>query len=324
MYNEYKILKIDDSRGHGGVTIVEAELKVKMSLWEYLTKPSEIFYFELLFQGIIYQEAKDAYNSGNSWKVDLGCFTKMTRTYGREVYFEIAIYDELEGSSKSLKLSPESDYFDDETLNIIRSMRNKSIRSYFDPNEDLRVFRLTDEILLRPFDMRFIELDVNSLGTMAHDSETKKYIPAFMGTNVQDNIRMYLVNTFLTTEAGIAFAYVIRHNIDLCGIIKVTSPEHNIETNKFPYWMIDYMMIPKYRNQKIMKSSLPLILDFVHKTIGVDVIYGMVDPENEISIHLLNLNGFFEDKCKQIAPNPVTGNTPIAMKCEFDENKRTH
>lgn len=320
MYNEYKIKKIDDSRGHGGVTIVEAELIVKRSFGEYLKyliKPSESIFFELLYHGIIYQEARDAYNSGVSWKVDLDSFTKKTGSYGRNVYFEVAIYDELDGMSKSLKLRPDADYFDDETHNKIRSMRNIKKHSYFDPDEDLRVFRLPNELLLRPFDMRFIELDVISLGTMAHDSETKKYIPAFTGNNVQDNIRAYLVNTFLTTEAGIAFAYVIRHNIDLCGLIKVTSPDHNIETNKFPYWMIDYMMIPKYRNRKIMKSSLPIILDFVHNSIGTNEIYAMVDSDNEISIHLLRVNGFIEDKGIKIAPNPGTGNVPLAMKLTF-------
>lgn len=309
MYNEYKIKKIDESRGDGGVVIVEAV--VKRTIWEYLTKPSERLYFELMPRGIVHQDVRDAYNSGNSWKVNMDCFS-LRKNNGREVFREDAIYDELEGCSKSLRLRPDSDYFDDETLENARSMRK--LHAYFDPDKDLRVFRLPDQMLLRPFDMRFIELDVISLSTMAFDSETKKFIPAFTGTNAKDNIRMYLVNSFLTTEAGIAFTYVIRDNIDLCGLIKVTSPNHNMETNKFPYWMIDYMMIPKYRNKKIMKSALPLVLNFVHNSIGIDTIYAMVDSANEKSTHLLKINGFVEDKSKQIAINPATGNIPIAMK----------
>ena len=63
-----------------------------------------------------------------------------------------------------------------------------------------------------------------------------------------------------------------------------------------------------------MKSALPLILNFVHNNIGIDTIYAMVDSANEKSIHLLKINGFVEDKSKHIAPNPATGNIPIAMK----------
>lgn len=102
---------------------------------------------------------------------------------------------------------------------------------------------------------------------------------------------------------GIAFAYIIRYNAGICGLIKVTSPTHNKVTNNFNHWLIDYVLIPPMRGHKIMKSALPIVFDIMKNRLGIsEPIYAMVSPDNEVSRHLLSLNKFVED---------TTSNSPI-------------
>ena len=115
---------------------------------------------------------------------------------------------------------------------------------------------------------------------------------------------------------GIAFAYVIRLNAGMCGLIKVTSPVHNKETNNFEHWLIDYIMIPPFRNHKIMKSALPIVLDIMKSRLSVEEVYAMVLPSNKTSIHLLELNSFVVDEkeSKQMAKDMHSGEMPLCYK----------
>lgn len=189
------------------------------------------------------------------------------------------------------------------------------VEACFDP-ASLPFVKMTDQFSLKILDETYLEHDARTLSLLMFDKETGKYMPQFYGMYAKDNIEAYLTNTLVTTSMGIAFAYVIRLNAGMCGLIKVTSPVHNKETNNFEHWLIDYITIPPFRNHKIMKSALPIVLDIMKRILGTNEVYAMVLPSNGTSIHLLELNVFSvdKDKSKQMAIDPHSGEKPLCYK----------
>lgn len=188
-------------------------------------------------------------------------------------------------------------------------------KACFNP-ASLPFVKMTEQLSLKVLDDTYLELDARTLTLLMFDEDTGKYMPNFYGMNAKDNIEAYLANTLVTTSMGIAFAYVIRYNAGMCGLIKVTSPVHNKETNSFEHWLIDYITIPPFRNHKIMKSALPIVFDIMKKRLGIKEVYAMVLPSNLTSIHLLELNNFAVDKVKsqQMAVDKHSDEMPLCYK----------
>ena len=163
---------------------------------------------------------------------------------------------------------------------------------------------MTEQFSMCPINENTLENDADTLATLLmFDKDTKEFMPDFTGFNAKENIKAYFINSFMTQNMGIAFAYIIRYNAGICGLIKVTSPTHNKVTNNFNHWLIDYVLIPPFRGHKIMKSALPIVFDIMKNRLGIsEPIYAMVCPGNNVSIHLLKLNNFVED---------TTSNSPI-------------
>lgn len=183
----------------------------------------------------------------------------------------------------------------------------------FNP-QDLPIIQMTDpvtlslfteetfggELKMMPITENTIEVDSVKLASLLiFDEETKKYMPDFTGSNAKNNIFEFLYNSFITQSFGLSFTYIIRMNDDICGLIKVTSPSHNIVTNNFDNWLIDYIVTPPYRGRKIMMSALPDIFKILEDRLGItDSIYAMVMPDNEASIHILESNRFVKVNSK--------------------------
>lgn len=189
------------------------------------------------------------------------------------------------------------------------------VEACFNPTS-LPFVRMTEQFSLKVLDDTYLEHDARTLTLLMFDEDTRKYMPQFYGMHAKDNIEAYLSNTLITTSMGIAFAYVIRFHAGMCGLIKVTSPVHNKETNNFEHWLIDYITIPPFRNHKIMKSAIPIVLDIMKKKLGIEEVYAMVLPSNLTSIHLLELNNFTVDKVKsqQMAVDKHSDEMPLCYK----------
>lgn len=189
------------------------------------------------------------------------------------------------------------------------------VEACFNPTS-LPIVRMTEQFSLKVLDETYLEHDARTLTLLMFDENTGKYMPQFYGIHAKDNIEAYLTNTLITTSMGIAFAYVIRLHAGMCGLIKVTSPVHNKETNNFEHWLIDYITIPPFRNHKIMKSAIPIVLDTMKRRLGVKEVFAMVLPSNHASMHLLDINDFFVDEVesKQMAVDQHTGEKPLCYK----------
>lgn len=335
MYRQFIIKSLQEEKMSLGdksawINTILIEAEVKRSFIEKFTKKAEIFLFSVINNSEAHNRVKKAYMSNSSWEIDMDDFSKWS-IKNRFVYLNKEIIEEKNKYIKKKQEEREAAKAAEEkrkkaveaTTNEIKAKSEENqengLHRYFTAIKDLIVFNFKNsDVSLRPYDMSFIQNDIHILNIMlSFDPEIKKYFPQFWGAQAEENLQNYLVNTCMTTEAGIAFAYAIRVNAGIIGLIKVTSPEHNKVTNNFPYWMIDYFMIPAMRNRKLMKASLRVILNFMHENLKIDEVYAMVDTENAASIHLLELNGFNEDKSKHIAANPATGNVPIAMRKTF-------
>ena len=176
--------------------------------------------------------------------------------------------------------------------------------------------KMTEHFSMCPINQNTLENDADTLATLLmFDKDTKEFMPDFAGFNAKENIKAYFINSFITQNMGIAFAYIIRYNAGICGLIKVTSPSHNKVTNNFNHWLIDYVVIPPFRGHKIMKSALPIVFDIMENRLEItDPIYAMVLPGNDVSIHLLSLNGFKIDSSLNMPIDPKTGKQGIIYK----------
>lgn len=192
---------------------------------------------------------------------------------------------------------------------------SNSISPCFKP-QTLPYVKMTEQFSMHPITENSIEEDANTLSVMLmFDKDTKKYMSGFSGPSNKGKIASYLFNSFVTQSMGISFTYIIRLNAGICGLIKVTSPTHNKVTNNFEHWLIDYILIPPLRGHKIMKSALPIVFDIMKNRLGIsEPVYAMVLPDNDVSIHLLSLNGFIKETSVSLPLDPSTGKEAFLYK----------
>lgn len=202
--------------------------------------------------------------------------------------------------------------------NNSNSNLSSDIEPYFNPRL-LPNVKMTEHFSMIPINENTLGNDADILATLLmFDKDTKAYMPDFTGIRAKENIAAYFLNSYMTQQMGIAFAYIIRYNAGICGLIKVTSPAHNKVTNYFNHWLIDYVLIPPMRGHKIMKSALPIVFDIMKSRLGItEPIYAMVLPGNDVSIHLLQLNHFVEEKNANLPVDPTTGKKSLLYKKEL-------
>lgn len=199
---------------------------------------------------------------------------------------------------------------------------NSNLSSDIDPCFNPRLLpnvKMTEHFSMIPINENTLGNDADTLATLLmFDKDTKAYMPDFTGFRAKENIAAYFLNSYMTQQMGIAFAYIIRYNAGICGLIKVTSPTHNKVTNNFNHWLIDYVLIPPMRGHKIMKSALPIVFDIMKNRLGItEPIYAMVLPGNDVSIHLLQLNHFVEETNANLPVDPTTGKKSLLYKKEL-------
>ena len=190
------------------------------------------------------------------------------------------------------------------------------IKPCFNP-QVLPSVKMTEQFSMWPINEDTLNQDAHTLSIMLmFDKDTRDFMPDFAGPDANQKIPAYLANSVMTQSMGISFTYIIRMNSGICGLIKATSPTHNKVTNNFDHWLIDYILIPPFRNHKIMKSALPIVLDIMKTRLGVKEVYAMVLPNNACSIHLLDLNDFIVDQVtsQQMAIDSKSGKKPLCYK----------
>lgn len=192
----------------------------------------------------------------------------------------------------------------------------QSIKPCFNGFSDLKKFVMNDNIHIEPFTGSYFENDLGAFGLLINDEQTKLYMHDFAGYDAKERVAAYLINTVECTKIGIAFGYSIRLNRGLMGFVKLTSPSHNRVTNNFDGWLIDFVMLPIFRGKKILKNSVPQILNVV-KSLGAKEVYAMVDCENSKSINLLSFWGFVDTHSDTCGVNDVTGNKVLLYVKRF-------
>ena len=342
MYYRYLIKNIKDNKEMLGddpnyipTTLIEAQLK--QSFWSKLIKKTETAYFTVLTDSTLHKRAKSAFTSDSSWEIDLDDFTH-NHVVGREMFLakDIAVEKEKRAEARKVKRTeqkakqqaeeqvkqrkPEAKK---ETPKPKASIQKQApeevdlnnIQPCFNPMALPKV-KMTEQFSMHPITENNLENDAHTLSIMLmFDNDTRKYMHDFAGPEAREKIPTYLVYSVMTQSMGIAFCYFIRMNAGICGLIKVTSPTHNKVTNNFNHWLIDYILIPPLRGHKIMKSALPIVFDIMKNRLGInDPVYAMVIPGNDVSIHLLELNGFKLDESSGMSVDPTTGDRALVYK----------
>ena len=342
MYYRYLIKNIKENKEMLGddpnyipTTLIEAQLK--QSFWSKLIKKAEPVYFTVLTGSTLHKRAKSAFTSDSSWEIDLDDFTP-NQVAGREMFLAKDIAVEKEKRAEAIKAEKAEQKAKQQAEEQVKQRKPETkketpkpktsiqkqapeevdlnnIQPCFNPMALPKV-KMTEQFSMRPITEESLENDAHTLSIMLmFDKDTQEFMHDFAGPEAREKIPMYLVNSVMTQSMGIAFCYIIRMNSGICGLIKVTSPTHNKVTNNFNHWLIDYILIPPFRGHKIMKSALPIIFDIMKNRLGInDPIYAMVLPNNKVSIHLLELNGFKLDDSLGMTIDPNTGDKGLVYK----------
>jgi len=347
MYYKYIIKSIKDNKELLGdmpntipTTLIEAELK--RSIWSKLINKSESVYFTVLSDSTLHKNAKAAFTSDSCWEINLDDFT-YNNVVGRIMYLANDIAKEKEKRAEERKAKKAAEQKAKQQADE-RPKQQSMQQSKSDPQKEkpkapvqqqaseeeldlnniqpcfnpmaLPKVKMTEQFSMHPITENNLENDAHTLSIMLmFDNDTRKYMHDFAGPEAREKIPMYLVNSVMTQSMGIAFCYIIRMNAGICGLIKVTSPTHNKVTNNFNHWLIDYILIPPLRGHKIMKSALPIVFDIMKNRLGInDLVYAMVIPGNDVSIHLLELNGFKLDESSGMSVDPTTGDRALVYK----------
>lgn len=197
-------------------------------------------------------------------------------------------------------------------------------KPYFNGYEKILARVLPPWLVLEPIRHEKIEIDKKGLSKLKNDRLTMKSMPAFCGEGAEERIEAYLENTILCTKMGIAFAFALREFINpmsesntFYGIIKVTAPSHNIITNNFHGWLIDFVMIPEKRNHGFMSMAVGSVLDKV-EDLGAKEIYAMVMEDNLPSIAVLIRNNFKIAQGMSGGLDKITGKRSMLLVRKFD------
>ena len=351
MYRQFIIKSLQEEKMSLGdksasINTILIEAEVKRSFIEKFTKKAEILLFSVINNSEIHKRARKAYMSNSSWEIDMDDFSQWS-IKDRFIYLNKEIIEEknkyikkkqeereaakaaeqkakqqaeerakqqsmqqsMSEPQKEKPKAPVPQQASEEELDL------NNIQPCFNPMALPKV-KMTEQFSMHPITENNLENDAHTLSIMLmFDNDTRKYMHDFAGPEAREKIPMYLVNSVMTQSMGIAFCYIIRMNAGICGLIKVTSPTHNKVTNNFNHWLIDYILIPPLRGHKIMKSALPIVFDIMKNRLGInDPVYAMVIPGNNVSIHLLELNGFKLDESSGMSVDPTTGDRALVYK----------
>lgn len=323
-------------------SVIHVQALKKRNLFKELFFSSDRSHFIVSSESPIFQEIEESLRTHELCDINDDMFKK-TWIGGQRFLVEIKLKDYEQQKEKRLKQAQKAE--EEKKKREAEEIRKKQeeeqkaleefakqktveseIESFFDGYNNLRRTKVYGLYDLVPLEPETILDDIEQIKSVQNDIQTAKCMPELCGPNCAQNFSTYLENTYMCTDAGIAFAYAIRKNASfdpmstdyssMMGFIKITTPSHNKVTNNFDGWLIDYLMLPKYRRMGLMKLAVSRILDNL-EDMGVKELYAMVDIDNLPSLRILGANKF-EKSNKAGGINPNTGKPFAIVVHHFD------
>jgi [ribosomal protein S5]-alanine N-acetyltransferase len=95
------------------------------------------------------------------------------------------------------------------------------------------------------------------------------------------------------TKTGIWWAVCCRNTKQFYGAGGINNIDETNKKAELGYWLL-----PEYWSKGIMSESLPKIIDHAFNNLGLDMVEGVVETENEVCKKSIVRLGFFHDKSK--------------------------
>jgi len=151
-------------------------------------------------------------------------------------------------------------------------------------NFDIFPILTTEKYILR----KAVEGDVDEVFAFRSDPDVMKYIPRPLAQSKEDALGVIkMMEDVLTKKEGINWAITSKENDKMMGVIGL----YRIAAQNFRC-ELGYMILPKYHNQGIISSLIPIVLDFAFNSLQFNSIEAVIDPRNKASEVVLQKNRF--------------------------------
>jgi RimJ/RimL family protein N-acetyltransferase len=141
---------------------------------------------------------------------------------------------------------------------------------------------------MRAVDAGFMEDEafLASMQLFGNTERIKKFLPN-LDFSSKEAVQKWVFAISSKTEKGWEFAYAIRINSGVVGLIMVSTPAYNKAIIGFEEWTMDFFVIEPFEGKRIMKAMLPRFLQFLKNEIEVDSIYVIIDQDNSRCLNLI-------------------------------------
>ena len=193
---------------------------------------------------------------------------------------------------------------------------NHNSSSYFSTDQ-LKVIPCGQTGLrLQPLDFGLILDDANKeiLKKLGNSEGIKKYLPN-LDFSSDESIEKFVMGLSYKTEQGLEFAYSIKANNLILGMIFVNTPAINQKLIGLNHWTLDFFILEPFEGNHYMKIGLIYMMVFLKETIGVDEFLLMVDQDNEKCLNLIKSLPVDEIDNKGFKNKDKFGTPPFVYHC---------
>lgn len=177
--------------------------------------------------------------------------------------------------------------------------------------DDLKVINIGEGLRLQPIDFGLIldEANIEVLTMLGLSDRIKKYLPN-LDFSSKEAIEKFVMALSFKTENGLEFAYSIKANNLILGMIFVNSPTLNKQMIGLEKWTMDFFMLEPFEGQHLMKAALIRMMHFLKTTINVNDFLMLVDQDNSQCLNLIKAlpmdemdnSGFHNPQGNQLPP----------------------
>ncbi len=145
----------------------------------------------------------------------------------------------------------------------------------------------TERLLLR----QLVEQDENKIFQLRSDENIAKYLTRPLCKSMNE-ARAFIqkINKGIENNEWLYWALCLKNNLSLIGTICLWNISWEHERTE-----VGFELLPDFQKKGYMQEALTKVVDFVFNTIKFHSIEGVVNPNNQSSIHILEKNHFVRE-----------------------------
>lgn len=206
-----------------------------------------------------------------------------------------------------------------QTQNVQPQSNDVNIIGRYFNLSDLKVISMGTQLSMHPVDAGIImDGDLDLLLPMVQlSNRIAKFLPQ-MNLTSKESATQFFTLLCQKTEWGLEFAYTIRANNMILGMVFVNTPFFNKKAIGLEKWTLDFMLFEPFEGKGIMYQAIARMIFFMKNTLNAKEVLCIVDADNTRCLNLMRKLPFDEiDNSKFNDPNSIK--KPRVFSCPISE-----